>query len=320
MTAPAPPIVVDPDAVRSRCTPGTAVDALEAALRAGLDPAADTPRIPVGLEHGQFLLMPSENGAAAHVGVKVVTVAPGNPAAGLPRIGASYLLFDRTTLVLRAILDGVALTNLRTPAVSIAAVRAVLAARSGPLRMVVVGAGPQAIGHVATVRASLGDARPLGELCHLVREPARVPDGLDPDAAVVRLGTDDAADRLRSAELVVCATSAREPVFDSDLLDDRAVVVAMGSHEPDAREVDARLCARATVIVEDVGAAQREAGDVVMAIGEGALTVDDLVTIRQAVDGSATIPDDRPVFFKGVGMSWEDLVVAEAVMAGSGRA
>ncbi|MDY7103749.1 MAG: ornithine cyclodeaminase family protein [Actinomycetota bacterium] len=312
-----PPIVLDAGAVRARCTPDVAVDALEAALRAGLDPSTDTPRIPVGLEHGQFLLMPSQTGGAdaGHVGAKIVTVAPDNPAVGLPRIQASYLLFDRTTLSLRAILDGIALTNLRTPAVSIAAARSVLAARTGPLRMVVVGAGPQAIGHVATVRAALAE-RPLADLCHLVRDPTRVPDGLDPDAEVVRLGTDGAADRLRTAELVVCATSAREPLFDSDLLGDRAVVVAMGSHEPDAREVDARLCARATVIVEDVAAAQREAGDVVMAIDEGALAASDLVTMRDAVDGSATIDADRPVFFKGVGMSWEDLVVAEAVMAG----
>ena len=67
----------------------------------------------VDLTNGQFLLMPSETSAAA--GVKVVTVAPDNPSRGLPRIQAAYLLFDRDTLALRAVLDGAALTTLRTP-------------------------------------------------------------------------------------------------------------------------------------------------------------------------------------------------------------
>jgi ornithine cyclodeaminase len=55
-------------------------------------------------------------------------------------------------------------------------------------------------------------------------------------------------------------------VFDSGLLRDDVVVVAVGSHEPDARELDGRLLGRASVVVEDVATALREAGDVVLAI------------------------------------------------------
>lgn len=316
-----PPQLLDGDAVRARCPPGAAVDALLSALRAGLDPSQDIARVPVALERGQFLLMPSEargatTGVDNHVGVKVVTVAPDNPRRGLPRIQASYLLFDRETLALRAILDGTALTNLRTPAVSVAAVRSILARRSGPLAIVVLGAGPQAIAHVETLRAALGSERPLSDVCHLVRDPARAPANLDPAAAVVQLDSTEARQRLGRAELVICATSARTPLFDSALLHERAVVVAIGSHEPDAREVDAALCARASVIVEDVATALREAGDIVMAIAEGALAESDLVTLPAVVTGSVQVRDDRPVFFKSVGMSWQDLVVANAVMAG----
>jgi ornithine cyclodeaminase len=57
--------------------------------------------------------MPAHDGFAA--GVKVVAVAPGNPARGLPRIQAAYLLFDSQTLTLQAFIDGTALTTLRTP-------------------------------------------------------------------------------------------------------------------------------------------------------------------------------------------------------------
>jgi ornithine cyclodeaminase len=129
-------LVLDADAVRAACSPVDAVDAITAALASGLDPAADLPRQAVPLRAGQFLLMPSEGApSGAHVGIKVATVAPGNPARGLPRIQASYLLFDADTLSLVAVLDGTALTTLRTPAVSVAAVRPRLLAASGPLRL-----------------------------------------------------------------------------------------------------------------------------------------------------------------------------------------
>ena len=238
----------------------------------------------------------------AAAGVKVVTVAPDNPARGLPRIQAAYLLFDRETLALRAVLDGTALTTLRTPAVSVAAVLPALPDR--PLRVAVVGAGPQATGHVATLAA----VRPLAGATHLLRDPSRTP--LD----AVRLGSAGADEALRAADVVVCATSARAPVFDSSLLRDGAVVVAVGSHEPDARELDAALLGRATVVVEDVATALREAGDVVLAIAEGALTADDLVPVRDVVTGAIPPPADRPLVFKSVGMSWQDLVVAAAVV------
>jgi ornithine cyclodeaminase len=297
--------VLDADAVAA-LGPAGAVRAITEALRDGLDPATDPPRLPVGLSHGHFLLMPSETPAAA--GVKVVTVAPDNPDRGLPRIQGTYLLFDRATLALRAVLDGTALTTLRTPAVSVAAVRPRLPER--PLRVAVAGAGPQATGHVATLAA----VRTLASATHLVRDPSRTP--LD----AVRLGSAQADEALRTADVVVCATSARSPLFDSTLLSDDAVVIAVGSHEPDARELDAALLGRATVVVEDVATALREAGDVVLAITAGALTAADLVPMRDVVTGAVTPPADRPLVFKSVGMSWQDLVVAEAVLPGAGRA
>jgi ornithine cyclodeaminase/alanine dehydrogenase-like protein (mu-crystallin family) len=284
--------------------PAAAVRAITDALRGGLDPAADPLRVSIGLTQGEFLLMASET--LAEAGVKVVTVAPNNPIHGLPRIQAVYLLFDRETLALRAVLDGTALTTLRTPAVSIAAILQRLPDR--PLRATVIGSGPQATGHVATLAA----VRPLQDVSYLVRDPSHTP--LD----ALRLGSPQADEALRSADVVVCATSARSPVFDSALLRDDVVVVAVGSHEPDARELDAALLGRATVVVEDIATALREAGDVVLAIAEGTLRAADLVPMRDVLTGAVAPPTDQPLVFKSVGMSWQDLVVAAAVVRLSG--
>jgi|Tabmets5t2r1_1033131.scaffolds.fasta_scaffold23309_2 ornithine cyclodeaminase/alanine dehydrogenase-like protein (mu-crystallin family) len=310
------PLFLDAGAVAS-CSPRIAVDAIGDALTAGVDPADDLPRQAVPLHAGQFLLMPSESSqTGAHVGIKVTTVAPDNPTRGLPRVQASYLLFDAETLALVAVLDGTALTTLRTPAVSVAAIRPRLLAGSGPLRLAVLGAGPQAHGHVATLAGALPSNRSLASVSCLVRDPARArpPDG----AEVVTLGSPRADDVLGAADVIVCATSARAPLFDADTVADAAVVVAVGSHEPDAREVPAALCARATVVVEDVTTAMREAGDVVLAVEEGALRTQDLVPMRDVVTGRVSADPDRPLLFKSVGMSWQDLVVAERVVAEAG--
>jgi ornithine cyclodeaminase/alanine dehydrogenase-like protein (mu-crystallin family) len=280
------PLILDAAAVRAACGPADAVAAITTALRDGLDPAAGVARATVPLRSGQFLLMPAEHGA--HAGVKVVAVAPDNPTRGLPRIQASYLLFDAESLSLAAVLDGTELTTLRTAAVSAAAV----ASRLTGGTLAVIGRGPQAHGHVA----ALTGLTTFDRIELLGREPGRM------------------RDVLPTADVVVCATTARTPLFDADLIRDGAVVIAVGSHEPDARELPAALLRRATVVVEDPATALREAGDVCLAIAEGALLPGELLTLRDLITGHVGTDTQRPLVFKSVGMAWEDLVVAEAVL------
>lgn len=301
---------LDGAAVAAALAPAAAVQAITAALQGDVDPAQGAPRSAMALRAGELLLMPAESDR--YLGVKLATVAPGNPARGLPRISGVYVLFDAATLSPVAALDGVGLTTLRTPAVSVAAVRPWLDRCEHPLRLVVFGAGPQGRAHARTVAA----VHAVASTDFVVREPGRVcPPGFPTETRVLAAGDPEASSVLRQADVVVCATTARTPLFDSDLLDSAVVAIAVGSHEPDAREVDAALCRRATVVVEDVTTARRECGDVVMAEAEGALDARRLVPMRDVALGRAR-PGTGPVLFKGSGMSWEDLVVAEAVLSG----
>ncbi|HST48502.1 ornithine cyclodeaminase family protein [Jatrophihabitans sp.] len=279
-----------------------AIGALEAALAAGAPTAGGPPRFAVAEEHGELLLMPAAS--AAGVGVKVTSVAPGNPARGLPRIQAVYVLFDAASLTPRLLIDGTALTTLRTPAQSALAVRSL--ARPEAASLVVFGAGPQAWGHVhaiATVR-ELGEVRIVGRDAD---RQAGLVERLRSQGYAAVAGTP--AD-VAGADIVVCATTARQPVFDGRLLAEQACVVAVGSHEPDARELDDTVFARARrVVVEERSTALREAGDVIQAIAAGVLDPGHLVEL-------AALPA-RPAqpgisVFKGVGMGWQDLAVAEA--------
>ena len=304
-----PPRYVDAATIAACLPPEAAVEAVLVGLRGDIDPAADVPRSLVQLHQGDLLLMPAQT--TTSVGVKLATVAPDNPARGLARISAAYVLFDAATLRPTHLLDGVALTNLRTPAVSVAAVKPWLDLREEPLRVVVFGGGPQGLGHLHTLAA----VHPIATSTLVVRQPDRVelPAAL---ATTAVLAADDpnVTTLLGQADVVVCATTARTPLFDSRLLADRTIVVAVGSHEAEAREVDAAFAGRSCVIVEDPVTALRECGDVIQAIAGGALGSADLVPLRDVARGIRA-PAEEPVFFKGSGMSWEDLVVAEAVLA-----
>ena len=86
----------------------------------------------------------------------------------------------------------------------------------------------------------------------------------------------------------------------------------------DTRELDENVLRGAQVIVEDVGAARREAGDVAIVVEKGALAWDDVVTMAEVVRGEVALDPARRVVFKTVGMSWEDLAVAR-VIAGVAR-
>jgi len=272
---------LDAAEVGRRLSAVRAAELLEAALLAGLDPEDDPPREVIDVAGGQLLVMPS--GAAARPVVKLVTVG------GEPRIQGVCVVFDGATLAPAALVDGVALTNLRTAAVSALAVR--LLAAPDARRLLVFGRGPQAHAHVAALRELL----PLEEVDMVGRDHG------------------DVSELVAGADLICCCTTAREPLFDGALVADHAVVVAIGSHEPGVRETDDALAARATVVVESRASALREAGDVILAIESGATAPDRLVTLAELVRGEARPAANRPRLFKSTGMSWEDAVVGSAL-------
>ena len=302
--------VIDAEAVAALGWPA-AIDAVRVAAVSDSGTAV-APRTVVDVRAGQLLLMPAA--VDRYAGVKVVSIAPDNPAHGRPRVQGAYLLFDATTLHVAAVVDGVALTTLRTAAVSALAVDRL--ARPGDARLVVFGCGPQARGHIE----ALPHVRPIRQVTIVSRT------GGSAEALARRCAADGVRasvgrpEDVAEADIVVCATTARAPVFDSTALPPHAVVVAIGSHEPDAREVDTALVERATVVVESRAAALREAGDIMLAIAEG-------VPSEQAIDGDLaelvvghlSVRADRPRFWKSVGEAWEDLAVAAAVYESTTR-
>ncbi|WP_129657093.1 ornithine cyclodeaminase family protein [Rothia uropygialis] len=281
-----------------------AVDALKQALLQGYDPAQAHPRTSAKLLHGEFLMMPGEFGDYA--GIKILTVGPDNPSNGIPLIQGNYMLFDSESLTPLAVIDGVALTAIRTPAVSALGIEMLAAPDAS--RLVVFGTGPQAEYHVRAAAAvrEISNVKVIGRSAN---KTGRLVETLLAEGFNAKAGT---AEDVAQADIIACCTSAKEPLFDGETVQDGAVVVAMGSHTPDARETDDALARRAAFYVEDVETALREAGDAVIAIQRHLIRRGDLHDLSSLVLDGKRDPS-RPALFKTVGMGWQDLVTAKAL-------
>lgn len=291
--------------VEKRMTPARAIALLASALESGVDPAKDPARTITPVPAGQILSMPAA--IPGWAGVKIIGLAPGNT--DLPRIDGTYVLFDGSTLQLKAMIDGVALTNIRTPAVSALAASKLLAP-GDVQKLVVFGTGPQGIGHAR----ALADLRTVRECVLVGRDAHKAAEAADELAELGIPARAGEASEVSDADVIVCATSAGTPLFEASDVRKDVCVLAIGSHEPERREVPPELMKESLVVVEDVATALREAGDVVMAIQDGALTESDLHTLKDVVLGEIEVDCSRPRVFKGTGMSWEDLAVAVGMM------
>ena len=295
--------------VMSAVAPRVAVDALREVLLDGFDPATDPHRQKVALPHGEIHLLPSALDGA--VGVKVLGIQPAGSTVDVPLVQGSYLLMGGETLTPEVVMDAAALTEIRTPAVAVAGVLDRLRAASEPLECVIVGAGVQGRAHARTVVDVLEGVREVLVTFVSRSKPVDLPHPW------VESGSAEADEVLRRAGLVVVATSAGEPVVVDRQLRADATVLAVGAHTVDTRELHEDVLRGAQVIVEDVEAARREAGDVAIAVEKGALAWDDVVTMAEVVRGDVALDPARRVVFKTVGMPWEDLAVARVVEAGA---
>ena len=299
---------VDADELARRLPMEAAIDALEAAFRDG-DPSATPSRSHIDTPGGTLLMMPAIG--VPGVGVKLVTLTGANPERELPLIHAIYVLFDPESQAPCLLVDGSALTALRTAAVSGLATRYL--ARTDASRLVIFGAGVQARAHLEAMAA----VRPVRELTVVSRTRARAEQLVEIARA---MGIDPATGEpsaVATADIVCTCTTASEPLFEGASLAEGVHVNAVGAFQPHTRELDSATVQRARVVVETHAAAMEEAGDLLIPIGEGVIDADSIAADLQEVVRGAEIRrgDDDITLFESVGLAFEDLAVAGALAA-----
>jgi ornithine cyclodeaminase len=281
---------LDAAAVRAAVSLPAAVAALRHGL--ALDGGGPQPvRTSTAWTGGELLVMPAEAGAVA--GVKLATIGTGPV-----RVQGVYVLFDAATLTPLVVADAGALTLLRTAALSALAVD--LLAPPDASTLAVVGTGPQAREHVAAIRT----VRPISSVTVVGRTPSR--------AAALAAELDASVGAgVPGAGIVCLCTTATTPVLSAADLAPAACVTAIGAHVPDAREVAADVVASSFVVVDDAEAARKEAGDLIMAVAEGAVSESVFdVSLAALVRGEVAPPPSGRALFKSVGFGLADLLVA----------
>jgi ornithine cyclodeaminase/alanine dehydrogenase-like protein (mu-crystallin family) len=310
-----PPPFLDADAIQRAVPIGRMIDAVEAAYR---DVAARRDRSPlrshVELGDGSLLIMPGLRHGGAGATVKLVTVMPGNPGRGLPTIHALVIWIDAETGRPLAIVDGAAVTAMRTGAASGVATR--ILARPDAATLTVIGAGAQAEWQIRAVLA----VRPIRRVSVVGRDPQRTSAFAERMSAATGVAVDAAADRetaVHEADVVCCATTSSEPVFDAAWLRSGAHVNGIGAFRIGMVELPPALFGRASVVaVDSRAAALAEAGDLVAAIEEGLVGEGDLVEIGGLQPDWAASRDPSAITaFKSVGLAIQDVAATELIAA-----
>jgi ornithine cyclodeaminase/alanine dehydrogenase-like protein (mu-crystallin family) len=313
MTNAAPPFF-DADAIRRAVGVPELLDAVEAAYRdvvAGRDRSPLRSHVPLGAD-GSLLLMPGVRDGGAGATVKLVTVMPGNAARGLPTIHALITWIDAASGRPLALLDGATVTAMRTGAASGVATR--LLARPDAAALAVIGAGGQAEWQIRAVLA----ARPIRSIRVCARDPAHAATfaaRMTRALGVAVEAVPDAEAAVRDADVVCCATTSSEPVFEADWIRPGTHVNGIGAFRLDMVELPASLFERAEVVAVDAREASlAEAGDVVAAIEAGVIGQEALVEIGSLEPGWAASRDPRAItVFKSVGLAIQDVAAAELV-------
>jgi alanine dehydrogenase len=259
--------------IRQALPMGEAISAMKFAFAAYASGHAQVPmrvQMTIPPHKAVSLIMPAyiqddENEAMA---VKVVSVYPENPAAGLPLIHGAVLVLEANTGRPVALLEGSQLTAIRTGAASGAATD--ILARQDSLEAAIFGAGVQSqtqLEAICSVReiktAWIFDPDPLKttEFIEDMAGSGSIPNDLRP--------AKDPEQATTNADVICCATTSLTPVFEDRYLKPGVHINAVGSFTPEMQEIPAETIQRAMLVVDSRQAAHSETGDILKPVQAG---------------------------------------------------
>lgn len=262
---------------------------------------------------GQSLYMPGYAPSPHALGVKIVSVFPGNADKGIASVPAAMVLLDDTTGQVVSLMDGTCLTQLRTGAAAGAATD--LLARRDAEKFVLIGTGGQAAAQleaVLTVRA-IKQVRVMGRNTNKARVFAQ--------AMARRFHVDvsvstDLDEDVRTADVITAVTTALDPVFQAAQLKPGVHINGVGSYTPKMSEIPLEVLQVADKIYVDTRDAVIESGDFQKPIAAGLFDVSNITgELGDLINGKTAgrVNAGEITFFETTGNAILDIVVAKKI-------
>ena len=264
---------------------------------------------------GALGVMPSYLGNIASMGLKVISVFPGNHGTKYDSHQGAVLLFEAKHGQLLSLMDASAITAIRTAAVSGVATR--LLARENAQTLAILGSGVQARTHLAAML----EARKIKRAQIWSRNAERATEFAEREAqrhGIPVSAAPTVQEAVAEADIICTTTAAPEPILRAEWIAKGTHINAVGSSIPTTRELDTAAVKNARLYVDRRESTLNEAGDFLFAKKEGAIDDAHIVgEIGEILTGSVAgrRTSDEITLFKSLGLGIEDLAAASHVYA-----
>ena len=252
------------------------------------------------------LIMPVYSSDEKKYGVKIVSLNRDNPSKNLPFIHAIMILLDAENGKPLALLDAEILTAIRTGAASGLATK--LLSNPDASVAAIFGAGIQARYQLRAICK----VRNIKKVLLFDNDQSKAEifknEMKDELGLIIEIFTDQ--DKLKDTHIICTATTSPLPVFDDKFISDGTHINAIGSYQPDNREIPSATIARSNIFVDSREVCLKEAGDLIIPKNEGIeLEVTEMGEVLQNKK-SGRSSEKEITFFKSVGNAAQDLICA----------
>jgi ornithine cyclodeaminase len=262
---------------------------------------------------GALGMMPAYMENLELMGLKIVSVFPGNHGTEYDSHMGAVIIFETRHGQPLAIMDATEITAIRTAAVSGVATR--LLAREDAGDLAILGSGTQAKTHLEAMllarkirRVRVWSRNPENGRRFVERESQRhnMPLELSPTVQGA----------VQGADIICTTTSSPEPILLSQYLSPGCHINAVGSSVPFARELDTEAVVKSRLFVDRRESTLNEAGDFLIPKKEGAITDNHILgeigeILLERVKGRRS--REEITLFKSLGLAVEDLASANHI-------
>jgi alanine dehydrogenase len=283
-----------------------AIDAVEQAFRLQGEQKADTaPRRRCRLDHEMLHVMSASLPALGYAGLKSYTSVAGST--------RFMVLLYKGDGQLVALIEADRLGQLRTGAATAVATKYMARAESS--RLGIFGTGLQARSQVQAICA----VRPIKTVLAYSRDPEKRERFCKEMAEAIEISVCPAAtpeETVKEMDIVVTATTSREPVFRGEWLSKGTHINAIGGNFISSQEIDVETVGKsACVVVDSCEQAMLESGDLTHAAEAGAFYWEDARELGLVVAGDFPGREDAGeiTLFESQGIALEDVALAARI-------